>query len=124
VRQHTHVAIGCMEDMDQVGLNFWTDEARIVLVTVMGRTLRDLTNHLPFASCLLPLASCWWPYPLLTQTNGYFLKKATLRGKHRKLSPPLIINYLAQSVNDRGGSLRLKRSNWPQNTEQEPRCMN
>ena len=50
----------------------------------------------------------WWPYPLLTQTNGYSLSKAIRRGKHRKISPPLIINYLAQSVNDRGASQRLK----------------
>ena len=38
------------------------------------------------------LTSDWWPYPLLTQTNGYFLKKAIWRSKPRKLSPPLIID--------------------------------
>lgn len=46
----------------------------------------------------------WWSYPLLTQTNGYSLKKAIWRGKHRKIAPPPRVNYLAQSVNDRGGS--------------------
>ena len=34
----------------------------------------------------------WWPYPLLTQTNGYSLKKAIWRSEPRKLSPPLIID--------------------------------
>ena len=38
-----------------------------------------------------PVYDNGWPYPLLTQTNGYFLKKAIWRGKPRKLSPPLII---------------------------------
>ena len=50
----------------------------------------------------------WWPFPLLTRTNGHSLSKTTWRGKHRKISPPLIINYLAQSDNDRGSSLRLR----------------
>ena len=75
------------------GCNF----SPIVLVAIKWRTFGDRTKT-------------WWPYPLLTQTNGYFLKKAIWRGKPRKLSPPLIINYLVQSVNDRDGSLRLR---WP-----------
>ena len=66
-----------------------------VFVAELRRTFGDLTKT-------------WWPYPLLTQTNGYFLKKVIWRGKPRKLSPPLIIDYLAQSVNDRDGSLRLR----------------
>ena len=38
---------------------------RIVLVEVVRRTLGDGTKT-------------WWPYPLLTQTNGYFLREGHL----------------------------------------------
>ena len=67
--------------------------------------MKLVQTPVPIVSGLNP---AWWPHPLLTQTNGYSLSKPAWKGKHRKITPRLIINYLAQSVNVRDGSQRLR----------------
>ena len=60
----------------------------------------------------------------MTQTNGLIFSEPARNRNERIATLHLIINYRAKFVNDKGGSLRHRPTNWPLSMRKGPPCAN